>query len=179
MYNTLFGINNMAILCLVSVGLNPMEIPRFRDAIFEERNKHYYVKVLTRTGGENRGYYDNRVLLENKNYMKDYDDKFDPTYRYFIFRVPKELYGDFNWKSIFKDQSRKELDIKKMFDEEIKEMEIPGTSSNKRAKQMARGLESIFNKTENDNNIHVITPEAIMKEGEKKLNKGDKHGRKK
>lgn len=167
MYNTLFGINNLAALCLVSIDLDPEEIPRFRDAIFEERNKHYYVKVLTRTGGLNRGCYDNHALLENKNYMKDYDDKYDDTYRYFVFRVPKQYYDTFKWNKIFKDQTRKELNIKKMFEKEFKEMNTPGTEAHKRAEQMARGLESIFNKTENDNKVHVITPKEIMKEGEK------------
>ena len=167
MYNTLFGINNLASLCLLSIGLDPVEIPRFRDAIFEERNKHYYVKVLTRTGGDNRGCYNNKALLENKNYMKDYDDKFDTTYRYFIFRVPKDTYKHFNWENIFRDQSRKEINIKKMFNKEIKEMSIPGTDANKRAEKMAKGIESILNKAKDDNNkIHIVTPEDLMKEGE-------------
>ena len=167
MYNTLFGMNNLVGACLTTIDLQIEDIPRFRDAIFFERNKHHYVEILTRTGGCNRGCYNTKKMLENENYMKDYDDKYDETYRHFIYRVPKETYKDFNWENIFKDQSRKEINIKKMFDKEIKEMSIPGTDANKRAEKMAKGIGSILNKAKDDNNkIHIVTPEDLMNEGE-------------
>lgn len=162
MYNTLFGVNNLALICLEAIELKPEDIPRFRDAIFFKRNKHYYVKILTRTGGRNRGCYNNSSLLNNKFYIKDYDDSYDNTYRYFIYRIADNLEAIIDWERIFKDQSRNKIDIKEMFEKEIKEMKIPGTDANKRSKAMANGLSKLLSANKE---VIAVSPEDLIKLG--------------
>lgn len=165
MYNTLFGMNNLVGACLTAINLQIEDIPRFRDAIFFERNKHHYVEILTRTGGCNRGCYNTKKMLENENYMKDYDDKYDETYRHFIYRVPKEIEEKVEWNRIFEDQTRPDLNIKKMFKKEIKEMNIEGTPANERATKIVRGIEKLFAEHENDEKVNIITVEDLIKAG--------------
>lgn len=166
MYNTLFGMNNLVGLCLISIDLHLEDAPRFRDAIFFEKNKQHYVEVLTRTGGDNRKYYDTKAMLKNKNYVKDYDDRYDKTYRHFIYRVPKEVEDCVAWDRIFNDQSRTDLNLKKMFNKESNEMNIEGTPANERATKIAKGLEKLFTEHNNDEKVNIITVEDLIKAGE-------------
>lgn len=100
LYNMLFGQNPLSGVLLKITGLNPSEIPRFRDAYLEGDQ----VVVYTRTGGGNDECYcdtedgheegcyfqANRQLEAKENFVSmEYDD-FDSTYAYFRFHVLHE-----------------------------------------------------------------------------------------
>lgn len=164
MYNTLFGINNAAPYCLLFIGvIDVRSIERFRDAIIIKRRNKYYVEILTRTGGDNKKSYPNNCLLLNKLFVNRYDDKYDNTYAHFIFRIPSGIKKKLV-EMIYNTQSRKSLDLRTMFENELKQMEIPGTDAYKRAKQMARGVQRLAEKS--DSNFEIITPDYLMKLGE-------------
>ena len=176
MYNTLFGVNYLASVCLSAVDILVLEVERFRDAIFFKKGKKHFVEVLTRTGGKNRENFPNKSLKENKNYVEDYDDEYDNTYAHFIFQVPEKLEQSIYWDRVFKDQSRNSLNLKKMFNREFKEMSIPGTEAFSRAEKVAAGFKKLI-ESESDE-VQTISIEDLMHMGEKELNKGDKDGRK-
>lgn len=162
MYNTLFGVNNLALICLEAIELKPEDIHRFRDAIFYTEDNKHFVKILTRTGGSNRESFDCSKMIKNKFYLKDYDDSYDNTYRYFIYKIADNLEAIIDWEGIFKDQSRNKIDIKEMFEKEMHGMKIPGTDANKRSKAMANGLMKLLN---SNKEITAVSPEDLIKLG--------------
>lgn len=91
MYNMLNGVNPLSkILCnILAIDFNSIE--RFRDSGIDKENK--IIWIYTRTGGNNREGYKNKVLTDNINYIKDYDDDYDSTYATFEFKIP-EGYDD-------------------------------------------------------------------------------------
>lgn len=101
LYNMLFGMNKAAPLLLQMAGLKYEEIARFRDCMVEDG----LIVVYTRTGGGNRECFAddgdcsqcyhtfNERLASKPNYVKDYDDDFDSTYAYFVFK-PLDEYLD-------------------------------------------------------------------------------------
>ena len=117
MYNSLFGMNNVAPICTSIAGIDYRNIERFRDAILRKRNNNYYVEILTRTGGPNRGCYENKILIQSNNYIRDFDDKYDNTYRHYIFKIG-DIPEFIDLKFLFNNQSRKSLNLKKMFTKE-------------------------------------------------------------
>lgn len=101
LYNMLFGINNLAPYLLKILQIDKKDIPRFRDCFISEGE----IVIHTRTGGENRDYYDspneeniegpwNCNLLDNEFYIRNEDDDFDSTYANFYFRFPEEYEND-------------------------------------------------------------------------------------
>lgn len=110
LYNTLFGVNDVADVLLAVLKLHPYRsIPRFRDIYLEEQT----IVVYTRTGGGNRMFYENEKscrenypqyftgeekdypvgpwnddLRKHVNYLSDVDCDFDCTYAYFSFSFP-------------------------------------------------------------------------------------------
>ena len=44
MYNTLFGVNYLASVCLSAVDILVLEVERFRDAIFFKKGKKHFGK---------------------------------------------------------------------------------------------------------------------------------------
>lgn len=94
LYNVLFEINRAATCLLKMAGLDYRKIPRFRDCYVEKGN----IVVFTRSGGGNRECFAesddhsecchtlNDELTYKQNYITDYDDDFDSTYAYFLFR---------------------------------------------------------------------------------------------
>lgn len=69
---------------LALLALREEEIPRYRDAWGDED----YLFIETRTGGNNRGDYNNSVLTGHPLYESDEDSEFDSTYAIFTFRTP-------------------------------------------------------------------------------------------
>lgn len=119
LYNALFGRNPLSPLLMAMVGVEPDEVPRFRDAfLFDRTPEELGVAIYTRTGGGNRQCYCrdpwhrdqeeidalpvgdhfdgcypamNRALSLKPTYLSDEDDDFDCTYATFYFRIPKQL----------------------------------------------------------------------------------------
>jgi hypothetical protein len=97
----MFGVNPISTILLKILGIEKESIPRFRDCFISDG----HIVIYTRTGGGNRDYYDepnsdnqdgpyNSTLRENKNYVYDEDDDFDPTYANFYFKFPEEYRKD-------------------------------------------------------------------------------------
>jgi hypothetical protein len=68
---------------------------RFRDAWVADEGKE--LVVFSRIGGGNREAYGwvLDVLRKHPQYLRDYDDDFDPTYAYVVFRTPDALVEPF------------------------------------------------------------------------------------
>jgi len=124
LYNVLFGTNPLAPVLLAVLGLRPVweDVGRFRDVWITEEGR---IVILTRNGAGNRECWEfegcnptsrdpkdhdprclvriNWNLTRHPNYVRDYDDQYDPTYAYFEFYVP-ERYRDLT-KSLLEAQS--------------------------------------------------------------------------
>lgn len=148
LYNMLFGTNEKTSVILAMIGI-PFEnyFERFRDVdLIEDGTK---IRVLTRTGGNNReDYTDNwKVIRNNEFYICDYDDDFDNTYAFIEFSIPEKYLE--KAKGMFNGEP---LSIKEKFEKEIEEMDKPNSEASKRAVKIA---EKITKAIENDE--HVIT----------------------
>ena len=99
LYNALFGENPMSDFLLKIVNINKEDVPRYRDCFLNEEGN---IVVYTRTGGGNRECFAengdcsscyhtaNDELSENKYFVTDYDDDYDSTYAYFVFKPSKD-----------------------------------------------------------------------------------------
>lgn len=106
LYNMLFGVNAAAPVLLAMLGIDPDDVPRFRDCYLDEEKN---IVIYTRTGGGNRPYYENAESYKAKSgeepdgrcwnddlrklpgFIDDCDDDFDCTYAYFKFKVPEKF----------------------------------------------------------------------------------------
>jgi len=93
LYNTLFGVNELAPVLLKCLNLDAYDVPRFRDCFFAKDNT---ICIHTRTGGGNREEYEseNEWLASHEYYIYDEDDEYDCTYANFYFHYPKEFEED-------------------------------------------------------------------------------------
>lgn len=161
MYDALFKYNSLLPQCLMLANVRVNEVERLRDAVLKKDKKYgYIVEVLTRTGGSNRSSFPNTNLIINFNYIKSYDDNYDNTYAHFFFKVDPDWLELIDLEKIYKNQSRKEINLKKMFETEFKEMNIEGTEAYKRAQNMAKNLESAINR----NKSTILYMDDIIKE---------------
>ena len=96
LFNNLFGFNENALRLLEIIGLDPNNIPRFRDCFYDTEKK--LICVHTRTGGGNREEYEteNDELAKHPLYSYDDDDDFDSTYANFYFNAPPEFLEEVN-----------------------------------------------------------------------------------
>jgi hypothetical protein len=94
LYNMLFGVNELAGILLKIIGMNPNDIPRFRDCFISNGE----IVIYTRTGGGNRDEYEleNDRLADNENYLRNEDDSYDCTYANFYYKFPDEYAADLN-----------------------------------------------------------------------------------
>ena len=86
LYNMIFGKNQRTKEILATLGLDELDIERFRDCHVDKEDGK--IVILTRTGGGNREYYPNKRLIEHPNYLYDEDDEYDSTYAYYYFSIP-------------------------------------------------------------------------------------------
>lgn len=88
LYNTLFDENPDAAVLIGMIGLNKEIFGRYRNIFLNKAGDK--IIVYTRCGGGNRKDYDRvfEMMKRHPNYLRDYDDKHDPTYAYFEFSVP-------------------------------------------------------------------------------------------
>lgn len=129
LYNMLFGFNALAPVCLRILGVNPGQIPRFRDSFLRPLDGEPHIVIYTRTGGGGRDYYErcddgpnNEQLRQIPGFVKDEDDKFDCTYASFYYKIPeefmpiiKEIVSEMpapdpaeRWKQLFREMEAKE-----------------------------------------------------------------------
>lgn len=89
LYNLIHGVNPMAGVLMSALGLNPTQVPRFRDCYWN--GKH--IVVYTRTGGGNRDDYESEIdrLRAVAGFERDEDDDFDCTYASFYFTPAPDL----------------------------------------------------------------------------------------
>ena len=88
MYNMIFGYNPAAEFLLTLIDMREEKIPRFRDCYMSVDGD---IVIMTRTGGGNRGEYEqeNQKLRENKYFKFDQDMRTDNTYALFHYTVPE------------------------------------------------------------------------------------------
>ena len=99
LYNMMFGWNPACVLLApMLTDENPQYFfPRFRDCYLSGDGEH--IEIYTRVGGGNREEYANEIenLRSMPTYVSDEDDDFDCTYATFVFGVPDEWRGDFEY----------------------------------------------------------------------------------
>lgn len=99
-YNMMHGLNPMTFFICPMLGLNPNEIPRFRDLFTEDEDHPKYkgkIHIYTRVGGNNRkSGYGEEMLTSHPEFVATYDDNFDKTYGMYVFNVPQKYKEDFD-----------------------------------------------------------------------------------
>ena len=100
LYNAMRGVNPATFFMLPMLGKHSDEYPRFRDCFVDGETDpdNPVIKVYTRTGGGNRGEYqqENAEMQTSPHYIGDEDDEGDGTYAYWNFEVPGEWRNDFD-----------------------------------------------------------------------------------
>lgn len=92
MYNVMFGVNPLGPLILATLGLEPTQVGRYRDAFVSNGR----IAVLTRNGGGNRD--DHHEVFEflraHPLYITDEDEEYDTTYATVWFAIPEQYAED-------------------------------------------------------------------------------------
>jgi len=110
MYNMLFSNNPDYKRILKSIGLEGggpstnsdlVYVERFRDSFYKDG----IIYIYTRLGGGNREAYKECIekLINNKYYIKNYDDELDCTYATFEFKKPDGVAISEYWRNPFFD----------------------------------------------------------------------------
>ncbi len=151
LYNQIAGVNKDAPILLGVLGYNMKAFERFRDIHLNADGTR--IIVLTRCGGDNRPSHLRmfEMVSHHPYYIKDYDDSYDSTYAYIEFSIP-EKYKDM-CKSISTGKDPKS--IKEIFDEEIANMDKPGTDAYNRAMNIAKQIEDAINGKNSSGNIII------------------------
>lgn len=89
LYNAICGITPGHDLLLAILGQTPETVARYRDCFV---NKELEIEVYTRIGGNNREDYetDIQAMRAHPLFVRDYDDDFDSTFAYFVFKFPND-----------------------------------------------------------------------------------------
>lgn len=112
----LHGMNPTVFVFLPMLGLHPEAYPRFRDAFIGKvsrdmeseihpllgpdkkiENDEEFITVYTRTGGEHRQRFieENKIMSEHPCFVETYDDEFDNTFAFWIFKIPEKWQSDY------------------------------------------------------------------------------------
>ena len=93
LYNMIKGFDPACLWIMPMLGRHQEDWPRFRDCFVEDNT----IVILTRVGGGNRdtGYGEDE-LYKDPNFISTYDDEYDSTYGYYVFKVPDEWKEDFD-----------------------------------------------------------------------------------
>lgn len=94
LYNMLFGRNPASKFLLSLLGLDEMQVGRFRDCFLKRTEDGVLqIVVYTRNGGGNRPDYAHVTdfLQAHPDYVRDCDDDFDSTYASYYFSVPAQF----------------------------------------------------------------------------------------
>lgn len=93
-YNMMHGYNPACLIIMPMLGRKQEDYPRFRDCFVVNKEN---IVILTRVGGNNRGCgYGEEDLLEDPHFVRTFDDDFDSTYGYYLFKVPDKWKKDFD-----------------------------------------------------------------------------------
>lgn len=151
LYNSLFKENEDSVALLGMIGCTKESIPRYRDVFICDKGEN--IIIYTRTGGGNRGDYQEEIdkLKSNPNYLEDYDDDFDETYAYFKFKVP-EKYSE-TTKKLFKEEPET---VHEKFERECNEMNDHNSEAFKRAEKLVETIMNQINDSDDNGNIHII-----------------------
>lgn len=94
LYNMINGFNQACVIILPMLGRKPEDYPRFRDCFVVNNSE---IGIFTRVGGNNRNCgFGEEELLKDPNFLRTFDDSFDSTYGFYIFRVPDKWKKDFD-----------------------------------------------------------------------------------
>lgn len=141
LYSMLMGENKDADIFLKGLNLKRNDFERYRDAYLNSDGTK--IIIYTRLGGNNREYYTERILDLRMHdlYLEDYDDEYDNTYAYFVFKVPEHLAALCKKMATGKEP----LTVGQKFEEEMKLLEAGDkgalTRANKVAKKIEKGIE--------------------------------------
>jgi len=170
LYNLLFGENKIARILKIMLELDEFgewSSGRYRDLFLKDENT---IILYTRNGAGNRECVEMKNDMEIENcsgclfwdaytcparacvilpkhpyYVRDWDDDFDPTYAYFLFRVP-EKYKEIA-KILYEIQGCSPLTVSERFDgivKEIRSMSKDEIANDPRFKPMIKILEDIL-----------------------------------
>lgn len=144
LYNSLFGMNKNTSAILKLIGLNINFFARFRDV--DLINNGETVRVFTRTGGNNREYYQDiwEEIRKDSNYITDYDDDFDCTYAYIEFKVPENKLIEA--KSMFIGEPES---FENKFNKALEEVDNPNSKTYELGKQLVKQIEDKIKSGEN------------------------------
>ena len=101
LYNMIHGVTPATFYVLPMLGKHPDEYPRFRDCfLYDEEHPEFdkHIFIYTRTGGLNRSDYakENGMIATMDGFVTTYDNSFDNTFAYWVFRVPDRWQPDFD-----------------------------------------------------------------------------------
>ena len=141
LYNQLFDEDPNANTLLSILNLDRDAFGRFRDIHVNADGT--YIQVLTRCGGFNRDMYAKEMhdIHTHPNFVKDYDDEYDNTYSYIIFKVPERFLEYTKGIATGVDP----LTFQELFEKEMKDMEDPNSEAAKRAKKIAEQIQKGIN----------------------------------
>ena len=88
-YNMMHGYNPACLIIMPMLGRKQEDYPRFRDCFVVNKEN---IVILTRVGGNNRGC---EGGLQH-DHAPRFDDDFDSTYGYYLFKVPDKWKKDFD-----------------------------------------------------------------------------------
>ena len=136
LYNQLFGEDENATALLGMIKVTRNDFGRYRDVHLNKEGTK--IIVTTRLGGGNRDDYKQVFInmTKNENYIDNYDDAFDNTYCYFVFRVPKKYLKTCQTIAPKEDP----LTVGELFKKEVEEADIPGTDAYKRMDAIAKQI---------------------------------------
>lgn len=150
LYTQLFGENKEATSILGFANLNREMFPRYRDVFLCDDGNN--VIVYTRIGGPNRNNYKQQIknIKQHKQFIKDYDDKYDNTYAYFKFKVLPE-YID-TTKIMFDEEP---LTVWELFERHLKRAKDPNSEEYKKDLEIAKQLMDAINNQPNGGIIYM------------------------
>lgn len=110
------GVNQATFIFLPIFGKHPDAYPRFRDFFpgrvirnYDKSDRYWIPSMASdwdammfslylRIGWNNRNDYQKEIeeLRSHQYYVEDYDDTFDNTFAFFVFRIPEEWESDVN-----------------------------------------------------------------------------------
>ena len=150
LYSKLIEENKEADTLLQILGVDREFFSRYRDIYVNKDGKQ--IIVYTRLGGDNRPYYNDlyKRIRNHKLYVKDYDDEYDNTYSYIVFKVPFIQY-----KHITKNMATGEEpeDIKTKFDKAMADLDNPMSRAYKATEEIAKQFDDAM---KNDSKINII-----------------------
>lgn len=146
LYNQLFGEDENATALLGMINVTRNDFGRYRDVHLNKEGTK--ITVTTRLGGGNRDDYKQVFInmAKNENYIDNYDDAFDNTYCYFVFRVPEKYLKTCQTIAPKEDP----LTVGELFKKEVEEAKTPGTPAAQRMEEIAR---KIIKEIESGNNF--------------------------